>query len=206
MTVILTSEASVIIPEVARRLGGEIFKRRFVCISTAAVPFPERAWVAREQECLRAQGASITELELSTMQPGAVREAIENSEGIYVHGGNTFFLLQEMQRVGIPELIHDYLKSGRIYIGSSAGSIVAGPHMRVIATTIDPATAPRVDLDTTLKLVNVVPFVHFNNAQYWPAFRVAFEKAIEQGANVLTLRDDQFVVVEDSGMRVMTAG
>jgi len=205
MTILLTSESSITLPSIATLLGAPFFKRRFACVSTAAAVYPEHPWVTAEQECLRKLGADVTEVELSALSQKEARRKLDNSEGLFVHGGNTFFLLQEMQRIGFKEFVGDYLSSERPYIGSSAGSIVAGPRIDVIAATDDPSKAPNVDPTNGLHLVDVVPMVHFNDASYVEAFRASFERAIETGTNVLPLRNDQYILSQTGTLRIVTA-
>ena len=62
------------------------------------------------------------------------RNAIEQTDAIFIGGGNTFRLLKALQDLELLEPIHRKVKNGASYIGSSAGSNVAGP---TIKTTKD---------------------------------------------------------------------
>ena len=60
--------------------------------------------------------------------------AIEQTDAIFIGGGSTFRLLKALQDLELLEPIHRKVKNGASYIGSSAGSNVAGP---TIKTTKD---------------------------------------------------------------------
>ncbi len=62
------------------------------------------------------------------------QNAIEQTDAIFIGGGNTFRLLKALQDLELLEPIHRKVKNGASYIGSSAGSNVAGP---TIKTTKD---------------------------------------------------------------------
>lgn len=62
------------------------------------------------------------------------RRAVEDAEALFVGGGNTFRLLDALYREGLLEPIRRRVAGGAPFIGSSAGSIVAGP---TIKTTKD---------------------------------------------------------------------
>jgi dipeptidase E len=62
------------------------------------------------------------------------RKAVEHAEAFFVGGGNTFRLLKALQDADLLGAISRKVKSGAPYIGSSAGSNVAGP---TIKTTKD---------------------------------------------------------------------
>jgi dipeptidase E len=77
--------------------------------------------------------------------------AIEQTEAIFIGGGNTFRLLKALQDLNLLESIRHKVKSGTPYIGSSAGANVAGP---TIKTTKDmPIVQPR-----SFDSLGLVPF------------------------------------------------
>lgn len=53
-------------------------------------------------------------------------EAIENAKGIFVGGGNTFLLLKTLYEYKLMEPIREAVSNGTPYMGSSAGSNIAG--------------------------------------------------------------------------------
>jgi dipeptidase E len=69
------------------------------------------------------------------------REAVAATDAVFIGGGNTFRLLKTLQDFDLIEPIRDRVRAGAPYIGSSAGSNVAGPTIR---TTNDmPIVQPR---------------------------------------------------------------
>ncbi len=54
------------------------------------------------------------------------REAVSNAEGVFIGGGNTFVLLQQLYARDLTALLRDRIESGMPYMGTSAGSNVAG--------------------------------------------------------------------------------
>ncbi len=49
---------------------------------------------------------------------------------VFAAGGNTFALNQAIQDTGFKDKLVNYLNSGGVYVGESAGAIVAGPSLR----------------------------------------------------------------------------
>jgi dipeptidase E len=79
------------------------------------------------------------------------KQSIERTDAIFIGGGNTFRLLKALQDLELLEPIQRKIKSGAPYIGSSAGSNVAGP---TIKTTKDmPIVQPR-----SFDSLGLVPF------------------------------------------------
>jgi dipeptidase E len=77
--------------------------------------------------------------------------AVENAEAIFVGGGNTFRLLNEIYKMKLIEPIRERVAAGMPYMGSSAGSNLAGA---TIKTTNDmPIIEP-----PSFEALNLVPF------------------------------------------------
>lgn len=79
------------------------------------------------------------------------KKTIDDADAIFIGGGNTFRLLKALQDLDLIEPIRHKVRGGAPYIGSSAGSNVAGP---TIKTTKDmPIVQPR-----SFDSLGLVPF------------------------------------------------
>ena len=80
-----------------------------------------------------------------------LQKSIEQTDAIFIGGGNTFRLLKALQDLELLKPIRLKVKSGAPYIGSSAGSNLAGP---TIKTTKDmPIVQP-----PSFEALGLVPF------------------------------------------------
>jgi len=78
-------------------------------------------------------------------------KAIQEADGVFIGGGNTFVLLSELYRLGLIQLLRERILAGMPYIGTSAGSNIAG---QSICTTNDmPIVYP-----PTFDALQAVPF------------------------------------------------
>lgn len=79
------------------------------------------------------------------------KNAIENAKAIFVGGGNTFVLVNELYKQNLIPILKEKLNSGTPYLGTSAGSNICGPTMQ---TTNDmPIVYP-----PSYKTLGVIPF------------------------------------------------
>jgi len=58
------------------------------------------------------------------------QKAIENANAIFVGGGNTFVLVNELYRLNLMEILAHSIRNGIPYLGTSAGSNLAGLTMQ----------------------------------------------------------------------------
>ena len=105
------------------------------------------AYVARTRGRFNAMGCQLDSIHDVRDKPQAVRDAA----AIFIGGGNTFRLLKTLYDSQILTVIREQVERGMPYVGSSAGSNVAGP---TIKTTND---MPIVEPPSFLAL-NLVSF------------------------------------------------
>lgn len=78
-------------------------------------------------------------------------EAINNAEGIFTGGGNTFLLVSQLYKNEVMEILTTVVENGTPYLGSSAGSNITGISMQ---TTNDmPIVYP-----PSFKTLGLIPF------------------------------------------------
>jgi len=104
-------------------------------------------YAAKVKERLREMDLSV----VSVHDVSNPAREIEGADVVFVGGGNTFRLLKGLYDHNLLEPIRRKVASGAPYIGSSAGSIVAGPSLK---TTKDmPVVQP-----PSFEALNLVPF------------------------------------------------
>jgi dipeptidase E len=116
----------------------------------AFVPFAlhdHEGYGAKVRERLAPLGIEVT----TVRADGSGAEAIGAADAVFVGGGNTFRLLDRLQRKHILDLIRKRSGGGMPYIGSSAGSVIAGPTIR---TTNDMPIMQPASFDS----LGLVPF------------------------------------------------
>lgn len=133
VTMLLTSmfhNVSPTVHEIEPRPQG----KRVVFIPTASAVEP---WgpARTGKHALQRLGFEVEQLDVENMPSDSAEDIthkIAEADYIYVGGGNTFFLLQELRRTGADRAIIEQVRAGMPYIGESAGSVITAPDIGYI--------------------------------------------------------------------------
>ena len=143
--------------------GGECSGKKVTFIPTASLTEEVRFYVGAGKEALENLGLVVDELEVSTSAKIEIENKLKSNDYIYITGGNTFFLLQELKRTGTDKLIIEQINLGKIYIGESAGSIVASRNIEYTKDMDNCEAAPNLDSYSSLGVVEFYPVPHHTN-------------------------------------------
>lgn len=171
-------------------------------IPTASLAEEPGDWAALEKQNLEQLGLVVDEVEVSTAPYDAIQRALQRDDLIYIAGGNTFFLLQELKRSGADQLIRGEVHKGKPYIGESAGAIAAAPDIAYSSMMDDPGKAPGLQDYTGLHLTEWYPVPHRGN----PEYGAAVERIVAAYASTLELKvidDHQAIFVENGRVEIL---
>ena len=156
------------------------------------------AYAAQARDRFQKMGFGVDSIHTATDAPQAVREA----ECLFIGGGNTFRLLKALYDFDILNAIRERVTAGMPYVGSSAGSNVAGP---TIKTTKDMPIVQPPSFDA----LGLVPFQispHFqdpdpNSTHMGETQEERILQFLEENdATVAGLREGAMVRVENEAM------
>jgi dipeptidase E len=120
--------------------------------------------------------------------------ALARAEAVFVGGGNTYALLRRLRQAGLLDPLRERVRAGLPYVGSSAGSNLAGPN---ILTTNDWNV---VGL-TAFEALGLVPFnVNPHYLETDPAMAPGSETRDMRIAEYHVLRDNPVVGIEEGAM------
>jgi dipeptidase E len=128
-------------PEIVDFLGGS----KSVGFVSAATLFDEEEYFRAIDNRLIGTAPPISQELVHIRWDADWRDAFKRIDAILIGGGNTYALLKRLYQSGLLEVLRERIRDGLPYIGSSAGSNVAGPN---ILTSND---------------WNVVGLTHFNS-------------------------------------------
>ncbi|HUC96506.1 MAG TPA: Type 1 glutamine amidotransferase-like domain-containing protein [Candidatus Saccharimonadales bacterium] len=108
-------------------LGKPFSDTKIAFIPTASNVEPgDKWWLIKDLISLQKLGFSeIDIVDISAISSDAAKERLENADVLYFEGGNTFHLMYWINKLNFKPFLGELLES-RVWVGVSAGSMVAG--------------------------------------------------------------------------------
>lgn len=152
---------------------------------------------------LKRMGLLIDELEISESSYEDIKYKLETNDLIYVSGGNTFFLMQELKRTGADNLIVQEVNKGKLYIGESAGAIIASDNIEYISEMDNKKKAPGLKEYSGLNMTDFCVVPHYKSLKFGRAAKRIIEKYSEK-MKLQTITDKQAILVEDNRINLIS--
>ena len=170
--------------------------QKILFIPTAANVEEYRGYVDEGIAALKENGYDVTVLDVATAPHSKSVQVIKNSGCLCISGGNTFYLLQELKRNGLLDLIKQRVQDGMLYIGESAGAIIACPDISYNQIMDDKAVATELTNYSGMGLVDYYVLPH--NGEF-PFVETTAQtiKVYDEKINLIPLNNSQALIVEN---------
>lgn len=181
--------------------AGEVKGKTVTFIPTASAVEKVNFFVNSGKKALGKMGMIVDELDVSTATKAEIENKLTQNDFIYVTGGNTFFLLQELRKSGADKIMMEQINAGKLYIGESAGAMIAAPNVEFAQGMDSVKKAPDLTGFDGLSLVDFYPVPHHTNAP----FKRVVEKIIEAYGSKLPLKpisNQQAICIENGEVNI----
>lgn len=176
-------------------------KKKVAFIATAADPYEDRWFVEDDRKALQSKGLEIVYFYIKDYDQEQLYEELSKFEIMFFSGGNSHYLLEKIKRSGFDKIVRKLLDQGIIYIGSSAGSVVACPSIEFCAPMDHPEEAPNLKDFSGLNLVDFYLLPHYGREKYAKICEQILQD--NKDLEVVPVRDDQLIVVEDTDWKIV---
>src|SRR3989344_611533 len=184
-------------------------KIKICFVPTAAnLELGDKEWLIDNLIAFKNQGyKSIDILDIVATPRENWLKRLQDANVICFGGGNENYLAKVLQDTGVAEALPELLKS-RIYMGISAGSMVAGTfaEVKTINELIYPEEAwPRLT-DKTLELITINFLPHLNSEYFKSARKENIKNATGFTAPVYALDDQSALKIVDGKIEIVGNG
>lgn len=140
--------------------------------------------------------AKVINLEKYAGKPAELQDKLSECDLVWVHGGNSFYISYWMKQSNFKTVLSELFKRGLTYGGESAGAVVVCPNLHGIELADDPSDAPEPVYEG-LNLVDFAIVPHWGNEAFQPVLVGVKTESDKYNKKVLTIADDECLVVRD---------
>jgi dipeptidase E len=202
MKLLLTSAGMEIKEEILKILPKSADQTTLAHIITAAKVEEDKSYAEEDKNKLVEAGFLVKDIDIEGKNENELMRILSGKDVIYVQGGNTFYLLKYVKESGFDKVVKNLINRGVIYIGVSAGTIIAGRN--ISSASWKYADKNIVDLRdlTGMELVPYIFSVHIDDTNF-DDNKIMAEKA---GCPVISLTNEQGFLVDNETQKIVGAG
>lgn len=164
-------------------------------IPTASELDDDRWYMEKDKEDLSKMNYNVITIDISKESKAEIIEKFNNIDAIFIAGGNSFYLLQQLKIKNVLKELIDFANN-KIYVGSSAGSCIACPSIDYVEKLDDKSEAPLLYNFRAMNLVNFYILPHYKSKEKYTKLADDIEKEYSN-YKFIKLSNQQAVVVEN---------
>ena len=175
--------------------------KKVLFIPTANIDEETKFLVDEAKEVFESLGMEVEDLEISKLNEKTIKNKIEKANYLYVGGGNTFYLLQELKRKNLIDFIKNRVNFGMTYIGESAGAIITSKDIEYNYLMDDKTIAKDLKDYLGLNLVDFYVVPHLNEFPFEESAKQTVEKYKDK-LNIIAINNSQAIIVKDDKFEI----
>lgn len=189
----------MVIKNIVSKLGDSVGRKLLFVITASENETEDLQWREGDRSALINSGFDVTDYTFTGKSKEQIEKDLDEYDVLCIEGGNSFYLLQKIQETRCADLIRSFVEKGKPYIGSSAGSIIAGPDVYPVRHLDE---APPMDDYKALGLVDFVVFPHWGSDFFKELYmNKRLEINYKDDYKRMFLTDNQYVYVEGGCMK-----
>ncbi len=176
---------------------------KIALITTAANTPSEKEKIKNNLEQLKNLNIEAKNILEINIADGQSVQQLNHCQVMFVCGGNTFYLLQQLRTTGFDQIIKNFVKNNGIFIGVSAGSIVVTPNISV--ANIEPADPNEVNL-TDFTGLSLIDFEVSPHVPEYVSYEAMDQYSQQTKNKIITIDHDCAVLVNNNQTSIIGPG
>ena len=199
---ILTSSLYESIELVKKFLDKNTESKKILFIPTATNIDEYKKYIHLTQKAFEDFGYEVENFDVSIFSEEIAKEKLSEAKIIFISGGNTFYLLQELKRKNLIPYLKERIENGLLYIGESAGSVIAAPDIEYASIVDDKTLATELDDYTGLNLVDFYIVPHFEEEPFVESSRNTVE-LYKDKLDLKLINNKEAILVENNNFTII---
>lgn len=175
--------------------------KKVLFIPTVNIDEETKFLIDETKEVFKSLGMEVEDLEISKLDEKTIKNKIEKTNYLYIGGGNTFYLLQELKRKNLIDFIKNRVNSGMVYIGESAGAIITSKDIEYSDLMDDVTVAKDLKEYSGLNLIDFYMLPHLNEFPFEESSKQIVEKYKDK-LNIIAINNSQAIIVKDDKFEI----
>ena len=176
--------------------------KKILFIPTATNVDEYKKYIHLTQKVFEDFGYEVENFDVSIFSEEIAKEKLSEAKTVFISGGNTFYLLQELKRKNLTSYLKERIENGLLYIGESAGSVIAAPDIEYASIVDDKTLATELDDYTGLNLVDFYIVPHFEEEPFVESSRNTVE-LYKDKLDLKMINNKEAILVENNNFRIV---
>lgn len=163
------------------------------------------AWVEEEKVGLRKNGFEIFDYTITGKTLSQIRGDLKDIEVLYISGGNEFYLKEKSNESEFETFVNEFVESGKIYIGTSCGSIIMGQDISPLQKLSDLASLSK-PIDTNgFGIVDFTILPHWGSQEFQDRWlnNDSFNLMYQANTKIIALNNYEYIEVKGDRYRIV---
>jgi len=199
---ILTSSLYESIELVKKFLDKNTESKKILFIPTATNVDEYKKYIHLTQKVFEDFGYEVENFDVSIFSEEIAKEKLSEAKIVFISGGNTFYLLQELKRKNLTSYLKERIENGLLYIGESAGSVIAAPDIEYASIVDDKTLATELEDYTGLNLVDFYIVPHFEEEPFVESSRNTVE-LYKDKLDLKLINNKEAILVENNNFTII---
>ena len=199
---ILTSSLYESIELVKKFLDKNTESKKILFIPTATNVDEYKKYIHLTQKAFEDFGYEVENFDISIFSEEIAKEKLSEAKTVFISGGNTFYLLQELKRKNLTSYLKERIENGLLYIGESAGSVIAAPDIEYASIVDDKTLATELDDYAGLNLVDFYIVPHFEEEPFVESSRNTVE-LYKDKLDLKLINNKEAILVENNNFTII---
>lgn len=181
---------------------GNVEGKRVTFIPTAGNVEEYTGYIEEARELLAKMGYEVDSLDISSLDEKTLTNRILESHFLYVSGGNTFYLLQEIKKKNLVEVMRRMIENGIPYVGESAGAIITAPNIEYNQLMDDKEKGNELKSYESLGIVDFYVVPHYKEFPFEESAELTL-RTYKENLALKPLNNSEAIIVIGNNCRVV---
>lgn len=186
---------------ITKKYLSKIVSNKIIFIPTAGNVEPYTGFIDEGIEMLKSLGYELEIIDISKFDEDYLKDRFLKTECICISGGNTFYLLQELKKKNLVDVLFKRIKEGLLYIGESAGAIIMSENIEYNQIMDDKSIASELDDYAGLNVFDHYVLPHIGEYPFEETAQKTLDTYQDKIA-LVPINNNEAILVNDSGYNI----